>query len=97
MKDEIRAAIRKMKLGKATSPDSISVKLLELEALQDYGIDRITTLLNEIYDSGQISPDIFISIFIALQKKPEARDCELHKLITIRLMSHITKILLESA
>ena len=33
MKDEIQAAIRKMKLGKATGPDSISVELLE--ALED--------------------------------------------------------------
>ena len=33
MKDEIQAAIRKMKLGKATGTDSISVKLLE--ALED--------------------------------------------------------------
>ena len=29
MKDEIWAAIRKMKLGKATGPDSISMELLE--------------------------------------------------------------------
>ena len=34
VKDEIRATKRKMKLGKATVPDSISVELLE--ALQDY-------------------------------------------------------------
>ena len=43
MKDEIRAALQKMKLGKATGPDSISVDLLE--ALEDYRIDEITTLL----------------------------------------------------
>ena len=29
MKDEIRAALQKMKLGKATGPDSLSVDLLE--------------------------------------------------------------------
>ena len=61
MKDEIRAAIRRMKLGKATGPGSISVELLE--ALEDYGIDKITTLLNEIYDTGQIPSDISKSIF----------------------------------
>ena len=47
MKAEIRAAIRKMKIGKAAGPDSISVALLE--ALEDYGTDNITTLLNEIF------------------------------------------------
>ena len=40
--DEIRAAIRKMKLGKATGPGSLSVEFLE--ALEDYGIDEVTTL-----------------------------------------------------
>ena len=54
MKDEIWAAIRKMKLGKATGPDSISVELLE--ALEDYGINKITTLLNEIYVKREKSP-----------------------------------------
>ena len=55
-----------------------------LEALEVYGIVKITTLINEIYDPGQIPPDISKSIFIALPKKPR----------TISLMSHITKILL---
>ena len=39
-----------------------------LEALEDYGICKITTLLNEIYDTGQIPPDNSKSIFIALPK-----------------------------
>ena len=64
MKDEIRAAIRKMKLINATGPVSISVELLE--ALEDYGIDKISTLLNEIYETGQIPSHISKSIFIAL-------------------------------
>ena len=29
-----------------------------LEAHEDYGIDKTTTLPIEIYDTGQISPDI---------------------------------------
>ena len=85
MKDEIRAALRK-----ETDPNSISVELLK--ALEDYGIDMITTLLNEIYDTGQVPLDMSKSIFIALPKKPRATGCELH--IKISLMSIITKILL---
>ena len=38
-----------------------------LEALEDYGIDKITT---QIYDTGQMPPDIYKSIFIASPKKP---------------------------
>ncbi|GFN97983.1 dolichyl-phosphate beta-glucosyltransferase [Plakobranchus ocellatus] len=90
MKDEIRAAIRKMKAGKATGPDKISVEMIE--ALEEFGIEKVTELLNEIYDTGQIPTDISKSIFIALPKKPGATECELHR--TISLMSHITKILL---
>ena len=44
-------------------------------------------LLNEIYGAGQGSK----SIFIALPKKTEATEWDLHRMIS--LMSHITKIL----
>ncbi|GFO04703.1 endonuclease-reverse transcriptase [Plakobranchus ocellatus] len=90
MKEEVETAIKKMKHGKATGPD-ISVKLIE--ALEDFGIGKVTHLLNEIYDTGQIPTDLSKSIFIALPKKPGATECELHR--TISLMSHITKILLK--
>ena len=82
MKDETQAAIRKMKLGKATGPGSISMDLLE--ALEDYRIDKITTLFNEIYDTGQIRPDISKSTFIALPKKPRATQYELHRTISFK-------------
>ena len=51
----------------------------------------ITALLNKIYDTGQIPPDISKSIFIALKKKPGITECELH--IMNNFMSHITKTL----
>ncbi|GFO31384.1 RNA-directed DNA polymerase from mobile element jockey [Plakobranchus ocellatus] len=57
-----------MKHGKATGPDNISVELIE--ALEDFGIGKVTHLLNEIYDTGQIPTDLSKSIFIALPKKP---------------------------
>ncbi|GFO05641.1 RNA-directed DNA polymerase from mobile element jockey-like [Plakobranchus ocellatus] len=91
MKEEVKAAIKKMKHGKATGPDNISVELIEV--LEDFGIGRVTHLLNEINDTGQIPTDLSKSIFIALPKKPGATECELHR--TISLMSHITKILLK--
>ena len=37
-------------MAKPTGPDSISVETLE--ALGDFGIDKIATLLNEIYETG---------------------------------------------
>ncbi|GFO24183.1 RNA-directed DNA polymerase from mobile element jockey-like [Plakobranchus ocellatus] len=91
MKEEVETAIKKMKHGKATGPDNISVELIE--ALENFGIGKVTHLLNEIYDLGQIPTDLSKSMFIALPKKPGATECELHR--TISLMSHITKILLK--
>ena len=72
MKDEIRAAISKMKLGEATGPDSISVELLE--RLDDYRIGEIATLLTEMYGKGQIPQDVYksIHVLIALPKMQEA-------------------------
>ena len=87
---EVREAMRKMKTGKATGPDGLFIELIE--ALEEYGIEKVTTLLNEIYDTGQIPVDMSRSIFIALPKKPGATYCELHR--TISLMSHVTKMLL---
>ncbi|GFR87016.1 endonuclease-reverse transcriptase [Elysia marginata] len=90
MKDKVRAAIRKMKAGKATGPDGVAVEMIE--ALEEYGVEKLTSLLNEIYDTGEISTDISRSVLIALPKKPGATECKLHR--TISLMSHVTKILL---
>ncbi|GFO05200.1 craniofacial development protein 2-like protein [Plakobranchus ocellatus] len=68
--EEVETAIKKMKHGKATGPDNISVEVIE--ALEDFGIGKVTHLLNEIYDTVQIPTDLSKSIFIALPKKPVA-------------------------
>ena len=63
-----------------------------IEAFENFGINTLTEIINEIYDSGNIPEDLSKSIFIALPKKPNATECELHR--TISLMSHIVKIVL---
>lgn len=63
-----------------------------LEPLEEMGITVITDLLNDIYSTGHISPNILKSIFIALPKKPAATEYELH--LTTYLTSRITKIVL---
>ena len=52
----------------------------------------MTEIINEIYDSGTILEDLSKSTFIALPKKPNATECELHR--TISLMSHVIKMIL---
>ena len=90
MQEEVECALKKLRKGKATGPDNISVELLE--ALGDWGTDTITDILNRIYDSGEIPVDMCKSIFIMIPKKPGANECGLHR--TISLMSHLTKLLL---
>ena len=90
LKDEVEAAIKRMKSGKATGPDNIPVEIIV--ALEELGLNMVTNLLNRIYDSGNIPDDLLKSVFIALPKSPGATECELHR--TISLMSHFTKILL---
>ena len=79
-----------MKIGKALGLDGIATEVIE--AFEEFGVDILYALLNEIYNTGIILEDMSKSIFIALPKKPEATECELHH--TISLMSHATKILL---
>ena len=63
-----------------------------ITSLEENGFSKVTDIINEIYDTGEIPEDLCRSIFIALPKKPGAVECELHR--TISLMSHITKLIL---
>ncbi|GFO34971.1 RNA-directed DNA polymerase from mobile element jockey-like [Plakobranchus ocellatus] len=90
VKEEVEAAIKKMKNGEATEPDNIPVEIIK--ALDNLGIDLTAKLLNAIYDSGAIPEDLCKSVLILLPKTPGATECELHR--TISLMTHFTKILL---
>ena len=60
---------KKDDIRQATDPECILVE--HLEAIGDYGIDKIT-LLTKIYNTGQISPDISKSLYIAMLNKPRA-------------------------
>ena len=46
LKEEVSAAIRKMKHGKAVGPDNIPIEVFTV--LEDIGIDFLTKLLNSI-------------------------------------------------
>ena len=90
LKAEVTAAIAHTKRNKAVGPDGIVVEMIE--ALEDFRTDTMTEIINEIYESGAIPEDLSKSIFIALPKKPNATECELHR--TISLMSHVIKLIL---
>lgn len=48
-----------------------------LAALNDFSIDKIANIINQIYNSGDISEDLTQSNFITLAKKPGANNCDL--------------------
>lgn len=52
LKDEIEAAMKRMKGRKASGPDNSAVGLIE--ALGNWCIDRVTEILNEIHKSGEM-------------------------------------------
>ena len=60
----------------------------------NFGLRKIVELANKIYDTGYIPKEMYRSIFIAIPKKPNAVECNMHR--TISLMSIITKIILKS-
>ena len=47
LNEEVSAAIRKMKHGKAVGPDNIPIEVFAI--LEDIGIDFLTKLLNKLY------------------------------------------------
>ena len=90
LKSEVRTAIKMMRKNKAAGPDGVVIEMIE--ALEEYGVEKLTEIINKIYDDGKFPEDLSKSIFITLPKKPGAVDCEQHH--TISLMSHVTKIIL---
>jgi hypothetical protein len=64
-----------------------------IKALEDFGIEIITDICNDIYNTGYIPNDLKTSVFIALPNK--TGDVECSDFRTISLMSHITKILIQ--
>ena len=64
---EVKEAIRKTKRNKAAGPDEITTEMIV--ALDDFGIEKMTQVANQIYDSGTIPEDLSKSIFVALYLK----------------------------
>jgi len=90
-RDEIQKAVKSSKSGKAVGPDEIPAEIIKL--LDENSLSQLEKIFNKIYDSGEYPKDFLKSNFIALPKKPRARQCKDHRLISI--MSHALKIFLK--
>ena len=78
-----------MKRVKAAGLDNIKIEMIA--ALGDFGLEKITDLCNEIYNTGHIPHDLKTSVFVALPKKSKALEYADYR--TISLINHMTKIL----
>jgi hypothetical protein len=59
--------------------------------LGDDGLNPLTHLINNIYESGEWPKDVTEVTMVALKKKTKARKCTDHR--TISLIAHAAKIL----
>jgi hypothetical protein len=73
---------------KATGDDDVPVEALKL--LGDDGLNLLTKLINNIYESREWPKDFTEVTMVALKKKPKARKCTDHH--TISLIAYVVKV-----
>jgi hypothetical protein len=56
------------------APGADEMVLEDLNDLDELRVEKVSEIVNEIYDSGEIPNDLIRSIFITLPKKPGASD-----------------------
>lgn len=91
MHEEVRAAIKGTKDGKAAGPDSFYSEFLKL--MDDKQIKWMTAVFNNIYSSGRVPQSWLKSTFVTLPKKSNAKKCGDYRIIS--LMSHLLKTFLK--
>src|SRR5215469_11155304 len=90
LKEEVEDAMNKIKFGKTV--DNAGIALEMLKAPRNFAVEKITTLANKIYESGELTSQMSKSVFIAIPKVHVTLECEKHRKKSI--MSQVTKILL---
>ena len=86
----VEHALRGMPEKKSPGPDGITTEMPV--AAGDVGILELTELSNMIHNQGSFPSELNKSIFTTLPKVNGTIKCEKHR--TIRLMSHVTKLVL---
>jgi hypothetical protein len=86
---EVREALKRMKVGKAMGPDDISIKVWR--CLRDLAIVWLTKMFNNIYRSNKMSEEWRRSILVPIYKnKGDIQSCTNYR--GIKLMSHTMKL-----
>ena len=88
---EIRAAIKKLKAGKAAGQDGIYGEMIR--AGGETVVQAMKTIIDNIWKTGEWPSDWTQSEIITLPKVPGTQDCYKHR--TISLLRPASKVLLE--
>jgi hypothetical protein len=78
---EVEKVIKEMRDKKATGDDNAPVE--DLKLLEDDGLNLLTQLINNIYESGEWPKDFTEVTMVALKKKPKARKCTDHHTVSL--------------
>ena len=90
LKEEVHKALKNSQLGKAPGDDG-TVTTEMLKTLEDFGVDKLTDLYNDIYSTGIFPDELLMSVFITLPKEPRATDRSNYRIRMI-VMPHKLKI-----
>ena len=88
--DEIRAAVKQLKSGKAPGLDNVPAELLK--HCGGAGIRALHSICCKIWESCQWPTDWKIQEFVMLYKSGNMKECNNYR--TIALISHTSKVLL---
>ena len=88
---EVKWAIGSITMNKASGCDGISVELFQM--LKDDAVKVLHSICQQIWKTQQWPQDWKSSVFIAILKKDNAKECSNY--CTIALISHATKVMLK--
>jgi hypothetical protein len=90
LKSEVENAIKGLKNNKRPGNDNVYGEVLKMlcETNSQF-LDSLVRLFNNIYNSGEFPEDWLESTFVAIPKKPKAKSCDQHRMIS--LINHISK------
>ena len=88
---EVKWALESMAMNRASGGDGIPVELFQI--LKDDAVKVLHSICQQMWNTQQWSQDWKRSVFIAIPKKGNAKECSNYH--TIALISHASKIMLK--
>ena len=88
---EVKWALESITTNKASGRDGIPVELFQI--LKDDAVKVLHSICQQIWKTQQCPQDWKRSVFIAIPKKGNAKECSNYR--TIALMSHASKVMLK--